>query len=77
MPLGDAIDKLCRSDPDFCYNRWEMERGRCWQWKNLGMRWVRACQDRARYRMQLCVANGGKPHPDEPPEWSPFLDYPR
>jgi hypothetical protein len=77
LPLGDTIDKVCGRDPDFCYNRWETERGRCWQWKNLGMRWVKACQERARYRMQLCVANGGKPNPLEPPEWSPFRDYPR
>jgi RHS repeat-associated protein len=78
QPLGNAIDKVCGNDPDFCYNRWQSEFGRCWQWKRpFGMRWVRACQDRARYRMQLCVANGGRPDPNEPPEWSPFRDYPR
>jgi hypothetical protein len=77
-PLASAIDEVCGHNPDFCYNRWQSEYGRCWQWKRtFGMRWVRACQDRARYRMQLCVANGGKPDPNEPPEWSPFRDYPR
>ncbi len=26
----------------------------------------------------VCVFQmGGMPHPDEPPEWNPFVDYPR
>jgi RHS repeat-associated protein len=75
VPLGGVIDKVCGDDPDFCYNRWEAERERCWQWRNLGARAIAACQDRARYRLQLCVANGGRPDPLEPPEWSPFRDY--
>ncbi len=77
QPLGDAIDKVCRDDPDRCYNRWQEESAKCVIWGSLGSRWVRACRDRARYRFQLCVSNGGTPDPSEPPEWSPNRDYPR
>ncbi|MGQ0594870.1 MAG: RHS repeat domain-containing protein, partial [Gammaproteobacteria bacterium] len=64
-------------DDDFCYKRWEQEDARCWQWKGLGMRVVRACQVRAADRRNLCNGNGGKPNPSEPPEYNPFVDYPR
>jgi hypothetical protein len=53
VPLGGVIDKVCGDDPDFCYNRWEAERERCWQWRNLGARAIAACQDRARYRLRI------------------------
>jgi hypothetical protein len=64
-------------DDDFCYNRWEQEDSRCWQWKGLGMRVVKACQARAAHRRNLCNGNGGRPDPGEPPEYNPFVDYPR
>lgn len=76
QPLGDAIDKACGKDPDFCYKRWQTETSKCELWRSLGSRWVRACRDRARYRMQLCVSNGGSPNSEEPPEWVPSRDYP-
>jgi hypothetical protein len=31
-------------------------------------RWLDACNKRANARHNLCVSNGGKPHPDEPDE---------
>ena len=67
----------CSDDDDFCYNRWEEEDTRCSQWINLGGRVVAACKERAAYRRGLCIGNGGKPNPSEPPEYNPFVDYPR
>lgn len=75
--LSRLIDNICLSDPDLCYNRWQAERDRCWQWQNLGIRQVRACQSRAKYRFGLCYKNNNRPDPGEPPEWSPFRDYMR
>ena len=73
---ANAVEKLCYDEPDdFCYRRWGQESERCWQWKNLGRRWVEACRARAADRLRLCIRNGGRPSPDEPPEWSPFRDY--
>lgn len=77
---GNAAGRaFCPDDNsnDFCYKRWEKEDSRCWQWKGLGMRVVSACQSRAAHRRNLCKGNGGKPNPDEPPEYNPFVDYPR
>jgi RHS repeat-associated protein len=68
---------LCSDDDDFCYKRWEAEDRRCESWRNLGSRWVSACKVRAADRRSMCIANGGKPNPAEPPEWSPFRDFPR
>lgn len=75
--LSGDTPKQCKDDDDFCYKRWEAEDSRCWQWRNLGMRWVQACRDRAAFRRSMCIANGGRPNPNEPPEWNPFVDYPR
>jgi RHS repeat-associated protein len=68
----------CRpKDSDFCHKRWEKEDARCSQWSGLGSRAVNACRDRASDRRTLCIRNGGSPNPDEPPEYNPFVDYPR
>lgn len=73
-----ANDNYCPPDNnDFCYARWEEEDSACWQWKNLGIRVVKACQSRATTRRDLCYRNGGKPNPSEPPQYNPFVDYPR
>ena len=64
-------------DDDFCYQRWEREDSACWQWKGLGARVIKACQSRAATRRDLCIRNGGRPDPSEPPEYNPFVDYPR
>jgi RHS repeat-associated protein len=72
-----AAVKQCTKDDDFCYQRWEAEDTRCWQWRGLGMRVVAACKARAAYRRSLCMNNGGKQDPSEPPEYNPFRDYPR
>ena len=78
IPSDTPADR-CEDDGnnDFCYRRWKKEDGTCWQWKNLGTRVVKACQARAAHRRNLCIANGGKPNPSEPPEYNPFVDYPR
>ena len=71
-------DVCTANDPnDSCFERWEREDTACSRWVNLGARWVNACKERAATRRDLCIRNGGRPHPDEPPQWSPFRDYPR
>ena len=89
--IGDAVDALesaaqqaaqaiynaCTKNNNFCYERWEKEDQSCSQWRGLGPRAVAACRTRAADRRNLCVANGGKPNPNEPPEYNPFKDYPR
>lgn len=74
---AQAIHDACTKNDDFCYDRWDKEDQRCGQWRALGPRAVAACRTRAADRRNLCVANGGKPNPNEPPEYSPFRDYPR
>jgi len=72
-----AIHEICKKNDDFCHDRWEKEDKRCSQWSGLGGRVVAACKTRAADRRNLCVSNGGKPNPEEPPEYNPFRDYPR
>jgi RHS repeat-associated protein len=72
-----AIRNACTNDDNFCYQRWEQEDTRCLQWRGLGSRVVAACKTRAADRRNLCTSNGGRPLPFEPPEYSPFRDYPR
>lgn len=75
---GSAIEDACKPDKnDFCHERWEKEDSRCEQWSGLGQRAVAACKQRASDRRTLCIRNGGSPHPEEPPEYNPFVDYPR
>jgi uncharacterized protein RhaS with RHS repeats len=77
---ADALKKAadqCDDADHFCYQRWEQEDARCGAWRGLGARAVAACRTRAADRRNLCVSNGGKPNPLEPPEYSPFRDYPR
>ncbi len=64
------VRNACAPD-NFCHDRWEREDGKCSKWTGFGYRWVQACRDRAAYRRGLCIRNGGKPDPDEPPEWTP------
>ena len=70
--IWDALtdDDDC-DDGDFCYRREKAERARCNKWetyKDWGA--VSGCLQRASIRRDMCIRNGGKPHPDEPPEWS-------
>ncbi len=77
---GDSCSDTTGEDgdeDDFCFTRWEEEDTRCWEWKGLGTRVVQACRSRASYRRNLCVSNGGRPDPSEPPEYNPFSDFPR
>jgi hypothetical protein len=62
---GDVRDYDDDEERDFCLRRWEAEYERCDRWS--GFR--HACRDRAADRLRLCIRNGGKPDPDEPPEW--------
>lgn len=65
------------TDDEFCYMRWEDEDSRCYSWSGLGSRVVAACKTRAAIRRDLCIRNGGIPDPNEPPEYNPFVDFPR
>jgi RHS repeat-associated protein len=80
VPTCDSPPKalpLPPSNNDFCYARWLAEDAQCWQWRRLGLRVVNACKVRAADRRTLCYRNGGRPNPEEPPEYTPFRDYPR
>lgn len=61
---------------DYCYNRWEKEDARCGQFLPFGVRYYRACKDRASARRDLCIRNGGRPDPNEPDEYD-WRDIPR
>ncbi len=54
---------------NFCRARWAAERARCGRWFQFGFHHVLGCRARADDRFGLCVGNGGKPHPQEPPEY--------
>lgn len=54
-------------EDDFCFHRWQTEDRRC---DFRAPKWKNGCRERAAYRRGLCDSNGGKPHPQEPPEWS-------
>jgi hypothetical protein len=84
--LLDALRSLLRrskakeaeeEDDDFCHRRFAQEQGRCykWKWQIAHPDYFPGCMDRAKYRRDMCIRNGGQPHPDEPPEWRPGPDY--
>jgi RHS repeat-associated protein len=61
---------------DRCLDRWEREHGRCSMFRPYGFRYQLACEARANDRLRLCIRNGGKPAPNEPPEYD-WQDIPR
>jgi len=61
-------------DDDQCHKQWIFERTACDEWRNLGMRAVRACRDRANDRLRLCYRDGGN-KPWHPPPWNAFTDH--
>jgi hypothetical protein len=54
----------------------EKELEYCEQFRPFGYRYYKGCTDRARYRHNLCVRNGGKPDPNEPDPYG-WNDIPR
>jgi hypothetical protein len=56
-----------------CYEREDAERGRCYRREQDYAHWdfLQACLKRAAERRNLCVRNGGRFPPSEPPEWGP------
>jgi RHS repeat-associated protein len=58
---------------DKCHDRYEDEAQRCHSsaWQVAHPDYTRGCLRRAAYRRNMCIQNGGEPHPDEPPEWTP------
>ncbi len=67
----DVSQKQDDDDGDDCYSRLNKEKDRCWERKEdyVYPESLNACLERANARRNLCVKNGGKPHPDEPTEW--------
>jgi hypothetical protein len=61
---------------DECYDRWGEETARCSTFRPFGPRYEAACRERANDRLSLCIRNGGRPDPNEPPEYS-WQDIPR
>jgi hypothetical protein len=61
---------------DECYDRWGEETARCSIFRPFGSRYEAACKERANDRLSLCIRNGGKPDPNEPPEYG-WQDIPR
>jgi hypothetical protein len=62
-------------DGDDCYDRWEREDARCVKFRPWNDNWrFRACKERASYRRNLCIGNGGRPDPEEPPEYD-YRDF--
>jgi hypothetical protein len=59
------------SDTDACEKRYEEELQRCYadKWQVAHPHYTAGCKERARERWIACIRNGGKPSPDEPPEW--------
>lgn len=54
-------------EDDVFFRRWQAEDRR---YDYRGPEWINGRRERAAYRRALCDNNGGKPHPQEPPEWS-------
>jgi hypothetical protein len=70
-----AMSRLRRGggDREDCYERESTETARCWANKEdyAHPDYLWGCIQRAKDRRNLCVKNGGKPNPSEPPEWGP------
>jgi hypothetical protein len=62
-------------DGEDCHDRWEREDARCVEFRPWNDDWrFRACKERASNRRNLCIANGGRPDPEEPPEYD-YRDF--
>jgi len=75
--MRGLLDFILRnSKNDACHDRYDDEIRRCEQsrWQVAHPDYTHGCKERARDRLNLCIRNGGEPHPDEPPEWTPGPD---
>jgi RHS repeat-associated protein len=61
---------------DECPDRWNEEHSRCLKFRPWGYRYQVACEARANDRLRLWQRNGGRPDPNEPPEYD-WRDIPR
>ena len=68
-PIVDFIESCFPEES--CEEKWDKEHKECQKWAGFGMRWVRACEDRANNRLSLCRGNGGTMPPDAPEPWRP------
>jgi RHS repeat-associated protein len=61
------------NDDEDCHDRYEREVQNCykrkWQMAHPPG-YMNGCKERASDRLRMCIANGGKPNPAEPREWS-------
>ncbi len=74
MRSGKVGGRGRKDDDEYCYTREGSERGRCYSREEEYPHWDfrTACFDRATERRDMCVRNGGRPDPSEPPEWGPY-----
>jgi hypothetical protein len=62
-------------DGEDCHDRWEREDARCVKFRPWNDDWrFAACKERASNRRNLCIANGGRPDPEEPAEYD-YRDF--
>jgi hypothetical protein len=73
---GGSRSRRGSGSGDECYDRWGEETARCSIFRPFGSRYEAACKERANDRLSLCIRNGGRPDPNEPPEYS-WQDIPR
>lgn len=69
--VPDAPGEAPDTDDDgnkFCHDRWEREMDRC----KKRFPGVRACEQMASNRRNLCVGNNGRPRLDEPEQWGNY-----
>ncbi len=62
-----------RGNDDYCYDRLQDEERRCYERSNDYAHgdYLAACKERAKKRWEMCIANNGRPNPNEPKEWGP------
>jgi hypothetical protein len=67
---GSRSNRDDGGDRNYCHERYDREAARC-EWRRTP-RFRALCYERAMDRCARCVQNGGRPHPNEMPEWGDF-----
>jgi hypothetical protein len=74
--ISEFARRRARGKNDYCHERFEDEEKECLVHKGDSVHpdYYHGCIERAEERRRKCIANGGRPHPDEPPNWRPGTD---